>query len=96
MQKREVKPLSQVLREFMRSNGLETPLLQKRLIDSWPTVMGEMIATYTSNLYIRNQTLYVQLNSPALRQNLSMARRDIAMKMNQVVQAQVITDVVFC
>lgn len=96
MQKREVKPLSLVLREFLRSNGLETPLLQRRLIDSWPDVMGQMVANYTSNLYIRNQTLYVQLHSPALRQNLSMMRRDIAMKMNQAVQAQIITDVVFC
>ena len=43
------------MRVIIRQNGLETPLLQKRLIEAWDNIAGEMIAKYTTEKYIRNQ-----------------------------------------
>ncbi len=80
----------------LRSQGLETPLLQKRLVEAWPIVAGEMIAGYTMNTYIRNQTLVVSLSSPALRSDLSMQRQELVGKLNSFVGAQIITDIRFC
>ena len=54
----------------LRTNGLETPLMQKRIVDAWPEVAGDFIARYTLNVYIENQTLVVRLSSAALRQEL--------------------------
>ena len=79
----------------LREQGLETPLLQKRLIDAWPVVMGEAIAALTGDLYIRNQTLFVHLNNPALRMELSMQRQDVVRRLNEHVGSQVIADVRF-
>ena len=80
----------------LRELGLETPLLQKRLIDSWPTVAGEAIARYTTNVRIQNQTLFVSLSIPALRADLSMRRQEFVRLLNQHVGAQVIADIRFC
>ena len=80
----------------LRELGLETPLLQKRLIDSWPTVAGEAIARYTTNVRIQNQTLFVSLSIPALRADLSMRRQELVRLLNQHVGAQVIADIRFC
>ena len=44
MFKRDVKQIKELILRNLRAQGLETPLQQKRLIDLWPTVMGEMIA----------------------------------------------------
>ena len=44
MFKRDVKPLKDILNILLREEGLETPLLQKRLIDSWPIIMGPWIS----------------------------------------------------
>jgi predicted nucleic acid-binding Zn ribbon protein len=95
MFKRDVQELKSLILRNLRSQGLETPLLQKRLIDSWPTVMGDAVACYTHSLYIRNQTLFVHLNSPALRFELSMQRQEIVNKLNAHVGSQVIADVKF-
>ena len=46
MFKRDVKPLGDVLQQFLRNEGLETPLLQKRIIDAWNQVVGDRIAGY--------------------------------------------------
>lgn len=95
MFKRDVQQLKDLIMRNLRVQGLETPLLQKRLIDEWPEVMGEMIAGYTQNLYIRNQTLFVHMTNPALRADLSMQRKEIVRKLNEKVGSQVISDVIF-
>ena len=79
----------------MREQGLETPLLQKRLIDAWPEVMGDSIASFTGNLFIRNQTLFVHLTNPSLRMELSMQRQDIVRRLNDHVGSQVIAEIRF-
>lgn len=95
MFKRSSILIREVILKNLREQGLETPLLQKRLIDAWPEVMGETIASYTGDLYIRNQTLFVHLSSPALRMELSMQRQDIVRRLNENVGNQVIADVRF-
>ena len=79
----------------MREQGLETPLNQKRLVEAWPEVAGPVIARYTLNTYIYNQTLFVRLSNPALRSDLSMMRQELVKKLNDFVGEQVITDVRF-
>jgi len=93
MFKRDVLPLADVLNRCLRQNGLETPLLQKRLIDSWGTVTGRMVERYTAEKYIRNQVLYVKITSPALRADLSMMRSRLVERLNGQVGSMVITDV---
>ena len=95
MFKRKVQPLKDLVLQVLREQGLETPLNQKRLVDSWPEVVGPIVARYTLNTYIYNQTLYVRLSNPALRSDLSMRRQELTEKLNAAVGEQVITDVRF-
>ncbi|MCR4583665.1 MAG: DUF721 domain-containing protein [Prevotella sp.] len=95
MFKRKVINIREIILQNLRKQGLETPLLQKRLIDSWPQVAGETVARYTGNLYIRNQTLFVHLDNPALRADLSMQRANLVKKLNEQVGSQVIADIRF-
>lgn len=96
MFKREVKDIRELILRNLRQQGLETPLLQKRLVEAWPKVAGSAIAAYTLNTYIRNQTLFVHLSSPALRADLSMRRQDFVARLNNEVHSQIITDIRFC
>ena len=95
MFKRDVHNVKDLILKNLRAQGLETPLLQKRLMDSWTEVVGEFVANYTESMYIRNQTLYVHLTNPAMRADLSMMRREIVNKLNAHVGTQVIADVRF-
>ena len=95
MFKRNSTLIRDIILKNLREQGLETPLLQKRLIDSWPEVMGQAIVNYTDDLYIRNQTLFVKLKNPALRSELSLQRQDIVRRLNGHVGSQVIADVRF-
>ncbi len=96
MFKRDVQQVKDLILQALREQGLETPLNQKRLVESWPEVAGPVIASYTLNTYIYNQTLYVRLSSPSLRADLSMRRQELTQRLNAVVGEQVIVDIRFC
>lgn len=93
MFKRDVKPLADILRQFIRNEGLETPLLQKRVVDAWEQVTGRTVSTYTEEKFIKNQVLFVKITNPALRQDLSMMRSQLTRRLNKAAGGNVISDV---
>ncbi|MBO5025992.1 MAG: DUF721 domain-containing protein [Bacteroidaceae bacterium] len=95
MRHSNAEQLGSIISQLIRQEGLETPLNQYRLIESWKEVMGEGIARYTGNLFIKNQTLFVQIKSSVLKQDLSMSRGNLVKRLNEHVKAQVITDITF-
>ena len=93
MFRREVKSVADVLQQLLREEGLETPLQQKRLIDSWETMTGRIVARYTTEKFIQNQTLYVKIVNPALRQDLAMMRQQLVKRLNEQVGSFIISDI---
>lgn len=93
MFKRRVLSLDDVVGQFLRHEGLETPLQQKRMIDAWGKVAGNVVEKYTAEKFIRNQTLFVKIQNPALRSDLSMMRSELVRKLNAEVGSMLITDV---
>ena len=85
MFRRDVQQVKNLILQVLREQGLETPLQQKRLVEAWPEVAGPVIAQYTLNTYIYNQT----------RADLSMQRSELVKRLNDYVGEQVITDVRF-
>ena len=95
MERHKTTAINSLLDIWLRSEGLETPLLQHRMIKGWPVVMGATVAKYTGHIDIYGNVMRVQIKSPALRQNLLMMRTEIAKKMNDFVKAQVIQEITF-
>ncbi len=93
MFRREVKPIDDLLRHFLRYSGLETPLLQRRLLEAWPKVTGNTVARYTQQKFIHNQTLCVKITNAALRAELSMMRSQLVKRLNEQVGSQIIVDI---
>lgn len=95
MKRGSLKSISEIVRETCREEGLETPLNEYRLIQAWAQVLGSGVQSYTKNLFIKNQILYVTLTSSVLRQELMMNRRTLVHRLNEHVKAQVITNIIF-
>ncbi|MCR8918059.1 DUF721 domain-containing protein [Bacteroides sp. ET225] len=95
MKRSNTELLGDVIRRYLRLEGLETPLNEYRLVDAWKDVVGPAVTRYTTNLYIRNQVLYVHLASSVVRQELMMAREMLVRNLNAQVGSQVIVDIVF-
>ena len=67
--------------------------MQRRLIESWDEVAGDIIAKYTTEKYIRNQDLCVHIENPALRSEISMMKTELIRKLNNAAGGQVIREI---
>ena len=95
MKRNDAQQIGDMIRRFFRQNGLEFPLNEYRLVHAWNDVVGPVISRYTTNLYIKNQILYVHLSSSVLREELMMGRDMLVRNLNQQVGAQVIVNIIF-
>ena len=103
MFKRHPENISDLLNVVLRNQGLETPLQQRRLINAWNEVISEKFDTEISQLIIesteskdiRNQTLWVKILSPAIRQELQMRTSDLVATLNNKAGSYLISNIKF-
>lgn len=93
MFRRKPQDIESLVRQIIRNNGMETPLLQRRLINLWDEVAGNLVAGYTESKEIRNQTLWVKIQNPAVRADLQMRRTQLVAQLNNRVGATIINDI---
>ena len=95
MERKQSEPIGNLIQQFLRINGLETPYNEHRIVEAWPVVMGNFISQYTKEVFVKNRVLNVKVTSPAIKQNLMMERKNLVQRLNQYVDAQVIEDIHF-
>ena len=95
MFRRKPKIIGEIINLFLRNEGLELPLIRRRLIESWDEITGNTIAKYTQEKFIKNQTLFVKITNPALRADLTMMKATLIQKLNAQVGSFVISDIKF-
>lgn len=95
MKRSNSEQVGDILRQALRENGLETPLNQYRLMESWKGVVGEGIASYSGEMFIKNQTLYVKIRSSVVKNELMMIRTSLVKRLNDAVGAVVIAEIIF-
>jgi predicted nucleic acid-binding Zn ribbon protein len=89
------QPLENVIRDFLKIYNLEQKMDEVKLINSWESVVGKMIAKHTNDLHIRKKTLFVYLDSDALRNELAYTKSLLMSKLNESAGKPLIKDIVF-
>lgn len=94
MSKHNEHSIKDAINNLLKTYKLDDKIAEKQLIDSWKAVMGEMIAKHTTDIYIKHQQLFVKLDSPALRNELVLAKTKIVKMLNDSVGRKVINEVI--
>ncbi len=94
MQRKEVKKIDSLLKQFVKAQGLEKGLAEYRLMKSWKDLLGITVAKKTKSLRIQNRKLFVTLHSSVVRNELSMIKESLIPKLNEAAGMDVIDDVV--
>lgn len=87
--------LKEVITDLLDTYKLGDKLTETRLVQSWEKVAGHFISGYTEKIYLNKRKLFVKLNSPALKHELSFAREKLKQSLNDAVQKEVIDEIVF-
>lgn len=78
----EHKSISEALKEFVSDNKLQTGLDKVNVREVWYSQMGPAIEKYTTAIKLHGDTLFVQLSSSVLREELSYGKEKIVKMLN--------------
>jgi hypothetical protein len=86
--------VSDILSQIIQTNKLESGLNQVSVIDAWKNLMGNGVNNYTRNVALRGNTLYVELTSAVLREELSYGKDKIIKMINEELGKEVVKVIV--
>ena len=93
MRKTQTLKISDVLKDYLKENNLDEKIKTSSVHKYWEQLMGKTISQKTSNIYIKNRTLFVSLTSSILRNELLMMRSRIIKLMNEQMDGNYIDNV---
>lgn len=86
--------ISDALKEFVETNKLEKGLNKVNVADAWANLMGNGVNNYTTSVNLERDTLYVQLSSSVLREELSYGKQKIITMLNEELGKEIIKKLV--
>jgi hypothetical protein len=78
-----INPYNDILKEFVKTNNLEGGLDKVNAREAWANLMGNGVNNYTTAIELKHETLYVQLSSSVLREELSYGKEKIVNMLNE-------------
>lgn len=83
-------PISDILKEFVEANKLQSGLDKVDVRDAWAKLMGTGVNNYTTDISLDRDVLYVALSSSVLREELSYGKQKIIDMLNESLRKDVI------
>ena len=91
----ETKSIKNILGKLIdSSSNLNSGLNNIKVQKLWKEVMGSNVNSYTDEVILKNKTLYVNLNSSVLRQELSYGKQKIVELINKEIGKEIIQKIV--
>ena len=86
--------IGDVLKEILQVNNLQSGMDQVLVKEAWISLMGKGVNNYTKNVLLKGNTLYVELTSAVLREELSYGKDKIIKMINDELRRELIKAVV--
>ena len=90
----DVKPLGDLIKEFYELHKGPDYMDEIKVINSWPQVVGSFIASHTIDLSIKNNILFVRVDSDALRSELSYSKSLLMKNLNAIAGKEMVKEIV--
>ena len=88
------KTLKEAINQMLDVYRLRQKFDETALIAAWPELMGNSIASRTTQLYIADKKLFVRVESSVIKNELMMMKSQILEKLNDRAGKVVITSLV--
>ena len=86
--------IDRLIKSYIKENNLEDGLENIEVNNLWYETMKNGVANYTTDLNLKNGTLYIKLKSSALREELSYGKEKIIKLLNEKLKKNLIKKIV--
>ncbi len=95
MERSNTQNIRDVIRAYLNQSGLDKPLKERQLIQSWESLLGRSVARATKRIFIRDRKLFVYLSSSVIRHELFMLQEEILKKLNEAAGEEMVKEIIF-
>lgn len=95
MRKKNIAPLKDVVDRLMKAYRLDNKMKELDVLNAWEDMMGTAVARRTEELRVKDEILYLKLNSAVMRDELVMGKQVIIERVNQTAGYKMIKDIWF-
>lgn len=86
--------IGEVLKEIIQNNKLQSGIDQISVKEAWVSLMGNGVNSYTKNVILKGETLYVELSSSVLREELSHGKSKIITMINEELKREIVKNII--
>lgn len=86
--------LGDAVKKFLETSRIKQQIQSLSFEDHWEKIMGKTIANYTDKIEIRNKTLFIYTSVAPLKNELVFQKELIKERVNEVMGADSISEVV--
>lgn len=93
--KKEITTVGDAIKELLNTYRIKSKYHQTNITASWAEVMGNTIASRTDKIFFKNNVLFVQLNSAALKHELNMSKSKVLTLLQDKFGKTTVEEIVF-
>lgn len=87
--------ISQAIQDLLKAHHLKPKFDEASVVVSWERIVGKSIAKRTKRIQIRNKVLFVELQSPSLKHDLSYHKTQMLELFRKEFGEGVVSEIVF-
>lgn len=85
--------LGDALNAYLKAIGADSKIKEMRVLQAWDKVVGSYIAGDTAEINICNGVLFIRLNSPIIRNEISMRKTQIINRLNEEIGENIVKSI---
>ena len=94
MKRQNASTLGESLSKWLDENKLRQQMNETRLVEAWKPMVGNYMASLTREIYIKNRTLFVYIDSSVVRNELVLAKQTLLQRLNNENGGNIIDDII--
>lgn len=94
IRKSQATPLGEVINDMIEAYHLNKKFDQTTVINLWPKLMGNTIASRTKGIFMKDEKLFINVESSPLKQELHMNKERIIALFEEALGKKVIKEVI--
>jgi len=90
----DIQHIGQAIRDLLAEYHLKPRFDEANVVSSWEKIAGKPVAKHTRRIYIRNKVLFIELDSPSMKSDLSFHKNHLLKLIEKEFGADVLKEIV--
>ena len=94
MRRSETQSINRAVKDYLKKFNIDEKIKEVHVINNWENFVGKSVARATTNIYIKDNKLFIYTNSSIVRNELLMIKDGLIKRINDFAESSVIRDVI--